>query len=76
VEHEDELVTKLRSGELDREGFYNALVERSLSHLRNRVTPECLEIVRERMREEVETNPVLVEMVRQAVAGRPETRAS
>ena len=64
---QEELARKLRAGEIDLNGYYDATVELGLAHLRNRMTPEQLEVVRERMREEVETNPILVKMVRDAV---------
>ena len=67
LSEQDELTRKLRVGEIDLDGYYAATVELGLAHLRNRVTPEQLEIVRERMREEVETNPILVKMVRDAI---------
>ena len=67
LSEQEELARKLRAGEIDLEGYYDATVELGVAHLRNRVTPEQLEIVRERMREEVETNPILVKMVRDAI---------
>jgi hypothetical protein len=65
---EDELLRKLRVGEFDLEGYYDAMVELSLDHLRNRLSARQLQIVRERIREEMVTNPVLVKMVRDVLA--------
>lgn len=65
---EQEFLRKLRVGELDVQGYYDAMVELSLDHLRNRLSPRQLEIVRERIREEMLTNPVLIKMVRDVLA--------
>ena len=76
LSEQDELTRKLREGEIDLEGYYEATVELGLAHLRDRMPAEQLEIVRERMREEIETNPVLVKMVRDAIGSlvKPSTR--
>ena len=65
---EEELLRKLRVGEFDLEGYYDAMVELSLDHLRGRLSVRQLQIVRERIREEMVTNPVLVKMVRDVLA--------
>ena len=65
---EEALMQKLRSGELDLPGYYDAMVELSLEHLRKHLSARQLEIVRERAREEIETNPVLVKMVQDVLA--------
>ena len=67
LSEQEELARKLRAGEISLEAYYDATVELGLAHLRDRVSPEQLEVVRERMREEVETNPILVKMVRDAI---------
>lgn len=67
LSEQEELARKLRAGEINLEAYYDATVELGLAHLRNRMTPEQLEVVRERMREEVESNPILVKMVRDAI---------
>jgi hypothetical protein len=73
LSEEEELLRKLRTGEIDRPGYYDAMVELGLSQLRDRVTAEQLKVVRERMREEIETNPVLIRMVRDATGEQPES---
>jgi hypothetical protein len=65
---EEELLRRLRVGELDLEGYYDAMVELSLDHLRARLSGRKLQIVRERIREELVTNPVLVKMVADVLA--------
>jgi hypothetical protein len=72
LSEEDVLLRKLRDGEIDRPGYYDAMVELGLAHLRDRMPAEQLEIVRERMREEIETNPVLARMVRDALGEQAE----
>jgi len=68
---EEELVRKLRDGEIDKEQYYEASVERSISRLRGIVPPDQLEVVRETLREEVESNPVLIKMLQDALAQLP-----
>lgn len=75
LSEEEELLRKLRDGEIDPGSYYDSVVELSLAHLRGQLTAEKLEIVRERMREEIETNPVLVKMVRDAMRGLPSSSA-
>ena len=74
LSEQDELARKLRAGEISLAEYYDATVELSLKHLRNQMPPEQLEVVRERMREEVETNPVLAKMVRDAIGALAEPR--
>ncbi len=73
---EEELLRKLRVGEFDLEGYYEAMVELSLDQLRSRLSARQLQIVRERIREEIVTNPVLVKMVGDVLAelAEPATR--
>jgi len=75
LSEQDELARKLRAREISLEQYYDATVELGLAHLRNHVSPEQLEIVRERMREEVETNPILTKMVRDAIGALAEPEA-
>ncbi|HKO46290.1 MAG TPA: hypothetical protein VJV79_01120 [Polyangiaceae bacterium] len=68
---DEELVRKLRDGEIDQAEYYDASVERSIARLRGIVPTEQLAVVRETLREEVETNPVLNKMLRDAMAQLP-----
>ena len=65
---DEELVRKLRDGEIDKAQYYDASVERSMARLRGVVPAEQLAIVRETLREEVESNPVLNKMLEDALA--------
>ncbi|MCC6216939.1 MAG: hypothetical protein IT376_18920 [Polyangiaceae bacterium] len=57
---------RLRSGELDRAGYVEARVDAALEPLRGRLAPDQLELVRSTLVEQMETDPVLVELLRQA----------
>lgn len=57
---------RLLRGELDRAGYIEARVEAAIEPLRGRVAAEQLEAVRETLVEQMETDPVLVELLRQA----------
>jgi hypothetical protein len=65
---QDELLRKLRTGEIDRDGFYNAVVEQGVAHLTKRMTPAQAEVLREQVREEVEHNPILAKMLEDALS--------
>jgi hypothetical protein len=68
---DEELVRKLRDGEIDKAQYYDASVERSIARLRGVVPAEQLAIVRETLREEAESNPVLNKMLQDALAQLP-----
>jgi hypothetical protein len=68
---EEELVRKLRDGEIDKDQYYEASVERSIARLRGVVPLDQLEVVRETLREELESNPVLIKMLQDALAQVP-----
>jgi hypothetical protein len=63
---EEQLLDNLRAGKITRAEYYDAMVELGLAHLQGRVPADQLDVVRERMREEIETNPVLIRMVADA----------
>jgi hypothetical protein len=67
LSEEEELLRKLRDGSITSDEYYEAFVERSIAHLHGTVSAEQLEDIRECMRAEVETNPVLVKMMRDAL---------
>ncbi len=69
---DEELVRKLRDGEINLAQYYDASVERSIAKLRGIVPAEQLAIVRETLREEAECNPVLNKMLQDALAQLPE----
>jgi hypothetical protein len=73
LSEEEKLLRKLCEGEITREQYYDEVVDRGTAHLRGRVPPEQLQIIRECLREEVETSPVLAKMMRDAVAELPKS---
>ena len=73
LSEEEELLRKLCDGEISREDYYDTLVERGVAHLRGRIPAEQLQIVRESLREEVETSPVLAKVMRDAIAELPKS---
>jgi len=69
---EEELVRQLRDGEIDRETYFAGMVELCVAPMRERLTADRLQIVREQMREELETNPVFIKMLEDAMGERSE----
>ena len=66
-----ELLRKLRDGEISREEYFDTTVERGLDHLRGRLSAKQLQVVRETVRGEVESSPVLVKMLGDALESLP-----
>jgi hypothetical protein len=60
-----ESLEKFRAGELTLEQYLDERVEKSLAHIKGKVTANVLAQVRETVRESLRTDPVLVESVRQ-----------
>jgi len=67
----DELLRKLRDGEISKEEYLDTAVERGLDHLRGRLPTRQLQIVRERLRDEVESSPILVKLLADALEELP-----
>lgn len=59
----------LERGELGLEQYLEARVEGAVAPLVSRLSPEQLEFVRAELRAALETDPVLVELVRKTTAG-------
>jgi len=58
------LVDRVRSGELTVEQYLDLRVNEATSHLDGRLSPDQLAFVRNSLREQLATDPVLVELVR------------
>ena len=69
ISDEEVLLRKLRDGVISLDEYYEAFVDRSVAHLHGTVSNEELEGIRECMRMEVETNPVLLKMMQDALSG-------
>ena len=73
LSEEEELLRKLVEGEITREEYNDAVVDRGIAHLHGRVPPEQLQIVRECLREEVESSPVLAKILADAITELPKS---
>lgn len=61
----DESLQKLRRGDMSLDDYLEERVEAALAHVKGRVSGERLQMLREVVREQLRTDPVLVEIVRQ-----------
>ena len=59
---------KLERGEIGVEEYLDGRVADAVRHLEAKLPAEQLELVRQTLREQLETDPVLVELVRRATA--------
>lgn len=53
-------------GEISLDQYLDRRLEQALEHLTGRMSPEQLDFVRDTLREQLRTDPVLVEMIRRA----------
>jgi hypothetical protein len=66
-----EALEKLERGELSREEYLDVRVAEATAHLEGRLSAEQLDFVRESLRIQLGTDPVLVELVRRAIGSAP-----
>jgi hypothetical protein len=66
-----ELLSRLERGEISVDAYVQARLEEAVRPLEGRVSPEQLKVVREVLSQELETDPVVVELLRRATAGAP-----
>lgn len=66
-----ESLQRLERGEISLEEYLDERTERALDHVRAKVNPEVLEMVRATLREQLRTDPVLVELVRRTTGHVP-----
>jgi len=59
----------LERGEINVDQYLNARVESAVSPLLSRLSPEQLDFVRAELRSALETDPVLIELVRKTTGG-------
>jgi hypothetical protein len=62
---------RLRSGEISLSQYLDIKVEEATAHLDRRLTSEQLSFIRESLREQLSTDPVLVDLVRSATGAVP-----
>jgi len=66
-----ESLQRVQRGEMSLDEYLDERAEKALDHVRGKVTPEILETVRSTIREQLRTDPVLVELVRRATGQVP-----
>ncbi len=69
---ESALLQKLKRGEMTLDEFLDARAEEALAPVMGKVTGERLEDLRMVLREKIRTDPLLVELVRQATGQIPQ----
>jgi|SRR5687768_12225172 hypothetical protein len=70
VQGSDDLA-RLHRGELSLDAYLDARSAEAVRHLEGKLSAEQLEFVRQTLREQLATDPVLVELVRRATGGVP-----
>jgi hypothetical protein len=59
----------VQRGELSLDQYLEQRVDQAVSHLAGKIAPSELEFVKQSLREQLQTDPVLVELVRRSTAG-------
>ena len=67
-----EALAQLRRGELSLDAYLDHCVEEATSHLVGAVSPSRLQFVRQLMRDELMSDPGLVELVRETTVRNPQ----
>lgn len=62
---------RLERGEIDLPQYLDARVQEATSHLDGRLTREQLDFVKESLREQLESDPLLVDLVQRATGATP-----
>jgi hypothetical protein len=60
------LLDQLRSGEIDVERYLDAQVNAAIAHVQGSLRPSQIDFIREVLREQMSSDPVLAELVRRA----------
>jgi hypothetical protein len=64
-----EALGQLQRGEISVDQYLDTRVEQAVDHLKDKLSAEQLEFVRDSLREQLASDPVLVELVRRATGG-------
>jgi len=67
-----EALCRLRQHEISLNEYLDICVEKALSHLVGNASPDRLQFIRALLREQLMTDPVLIEYVRQATGSDPQ----
>jgi len=67
-----ELLEQVQRGEVGLDAYLDVRVDQAVSHLEGSLTPEQLEFVKQELRDQLESDPVLIELVRRTTGQSPE----
>lgn len=70
------LLERVQRGEVGLDAYLDVRVNDAVGHLEGRLSPEQLEFVKEELREQLQSDPVLIELVRRATGQSPEAPSS
>lgn len=68
------LLDQLRRGEIDLDAYLDAQVNAATAHVRGSLPAAQVDFIREALREQITTDPVLSELVRRATGSTPPSR--
>jgi hypothetical protein len=68
------LLDQLKRGEIDLDGYLDAQVNAATAHVQGSLPAAQLDFIREALREQIATDPVLTELVRRATGSTPPSR--
>jgi len=68
------LLDQLRRGEIDLDHYLDAQVNAAVSHVGGSLAQTQVDFIRETLREQIASDPVLVELVRRATGSTPKAR--
>ncbi|MEY4549491.1 MAG: hypothetical protein RL685_5686 [Pseudomonadota bacterium] len=66
------LLEQVQRGEVGLDAYLDVRVNDAVGHLEGRLSPEQLEFVKEELRAQLQSDPVLIELVRRATGQSPE----
>lgn len=69
-----ELLEQVQRGEVKLDAYLDVRVHDAVGHLEGKLSPEQLEFVKEELREQLRSDPVLMELVRRATGQSPEAQ--
>ncbi len=69
-----ELLEQVQRGEIRLDAYLDVRVTDAVGHLDGKLSPEQLEFVKDELREQLRSDPVLIELVRRATGQSPETQ--
>jgi hypothetical protein len=70
------LLEQVQRGEIRLDAYLDVRVTDAVGHLEGKLSPEQLEFVKEELREQLRSDPVLIELVRRATGHSPEAQGA